>query len=97
MASENRSPVFAMRRMSQSQLTSGPRSRSFRSRCSSNWLRYFVLLGARGFARNDGLARWVALYQTLIDSIEDGALQLMVEIHCRLPFVADGKTSFSSF
>lgn len=49
-----------------------------------------LLLGARGFALNDGLARWVALYQTLIDSIEDGALQLMVEIHCRLPFVADG-------
>lgn len=37
-----------------------------------------------------GLAREVALHKALVDSVEDGALQLMMEIHRRLPFVADG-------
>ena len=36
------------------------------------------------------IPKYEAIAADIRRSIEDGALQLMVEIHCRLPFVADG-------
>lgn len=49
-----------------------------------------LLLGSRGLSLNDGLARWVALHEALVDGVEDGAFQLVVEIHSRLPLMARG-------
>ena len=49
-----------------------------------------LLLGARRLSLDNGLTRWVAFHEALVDGVEDGAFQLVMEVHGGLPFVADG-------